>query len=179
MEKKSSLDWLYFGDQNTKNFHFHTILRRKHNQITSLKNEEGDQIFDKRELKSEAVNFFQNMYGEQLNQMMELPPSSFSNLNRSGVLFLNKEVSKEEIKTALFNMVLLKSLGSDGFHALFFQNQWDKIDGAICAWVQKVFTRKAIENKLNNTLIVLTSKVSNPKVSPSSVQLAYVLFFIS
>ncbi|MBA0743457.1 hypothetical protein Gogos_006130 [Gossypium gossypioides] len=58
---------------------------------------------------------------------MELPPGSFLNLDRSDVLFLNKEVSKEEIKTALFDMAPLKSIGSDGFHALFFQNLWDRI----------------------------------------------------
>ncbi|KAG8483541.1 hypothetical protein CXB51_023295 [Gossypium anomalum] len=40
---------------------------------------------------------------------------------------LNRQVSDEEIKGTLFDMAPLKALGSDGFHALFYQFQWDHV----------------------------------------------------
>lgn len=44
----------------------------------------------------------------------------FKNLKR-GNLVLIKPISDEEIKTTLFDMDILKTLGSDGFHALSFK----------------------------------------------------------
>ncbi|KAK5771686.1 hypothetical protein PVK06_047923 [Gossypium arboreum] len=71
-------------------------------------------------------------------------------------------MSNVEIKEALFDMAPLKAPDSDGFHALFFQKQWDTIGGVICEWVRKVFDGNSIDLDLNNTLIVLILKVQNP-----------------
>ncbi|KAK5811355.1 hypothetical protein PVK06_026684 [Gossypium arboreum] len=60
-------------------------------------------------------------------------------------------------------MALLKAPGSDRFHALFFQKQWDNIGSAVCEWVKGVFKGKPIEPKLNNTLIVLIPKLAYPE----------------
>ncbi|KAA3481008.1 reverse transcriptase [Gossypium australe] len=60
-------------------------------------------------------------------------------------------------------MAALKVLGSDGFHALFFQNQWYNIGGVICVWVRKNFEGRTIDSECNNTLIVLVPNVSNPE----------------
>lgn len=47
-------------------------------------------------------------------------------------------MSNEEIKTALFYMAPIKALGSDGYHAVFFQSQRDKIEESVCEWVKEV-----------------------------------------
>ncbi|KAA3476435.1 Retrovirus-related Pol polyprotein LINE-1 [Gossypium australe] len=60
-------------------------------------------------------------------------------------------------------MAHLKALGSDGYHALFFQNQWDTIGGDVCQWVKKIFAGIQIDQELNNTLIVLIPKKENPE----------------
>lgn len=39
---------------------------------------------------------------------------------------LGNNITNEDIKQALFDMAPLKASGSDGYHAYFFQNQWDK-----------------------------------------------------
>ncbi|KAH1038521.1 hypothetical protein J1N35_040264 [Gossypium stocksii] len=72
-----------------------------------------------------------------------------------------KVVSDEEVKKALFDMAPLKALGSDGFHAFFFQNQRDVVGNDICKWVKRIFDRGTINLYLNNTLIVLIPKVHN------------------
>ncbi|MBA0730015.1 hypothetical protein Golax_023015, partial [Gossypium laxum] len=114
-------------------------------------------------LVAEAVKFFQILYGECLGQMPKLLVNSCLRLDQNDILFLGKEVSREEINATLFDMAPLKSSGSDGFHALFFQNQWDLVGDAICDWIQKVFAGNVIDPELNNLLVVLIPKVSNPE----------------
>ncbi|KAA3484640.1 tyrosine decarboxylase 1-like [Gossypium australe] len=51
----------------------------------------------------------------------------------------------------------LKAPGSDGYHALFFQ-----IGGAVCEWVQGIFSSNEIKEDLN-MLIVLIPKKDRPE----------------
>lgn len=74
------------------------------------------------ELKNEALDIFQNLHGEHLINLMDTPPSSFPNLDQSDTLFLEREVSREEIKVSLFDIAPLKERGSDDFQAIFFQS---------------------------------------------------------
>ncbi|KAH1097427.1 hypothetical protein J1N35_014348 [Gossypium stocksii] len=60
-------------------------------------------------------------------------------------------------------MAPLKAPGSDGYHTLFFQNQWDFIGGDVCHWVKGIFAGRQIDQELNNTLIVLIPKKENPE----------------
>ncbi|KAK5775092.1 hypothetical protein PVK06_042959 [Gossypium arboreum] len=114
-------------------------------------------------LKSEAVNFYQKLYGEDLGSVGNLPHSDFRGLNSKYVAFLGHNVSSEEIKVVFFNMAPFKAPGSDGFQAGFFQKQWDIIGEDICVWVKNVFDGGIIVPEFNNTLIVLIPKVQNPE----------------
>ncbi|KAK5835834.1 hypothetical protein PVK06_011546 [Gossypium arboreum] len=59
-------------------------------------------------------------------------------------------------------MAPLKAPGSDGFHAHFFQSQWNVLGKDVCQWVKDVFDGKQIEPNLNNTLIMLIPKKDSP-----------------
>ncbi|KAK5843110.1 hypothetical protein PVK06_005545 [Gossypium arboreum] len=74
-KQKSRCDWLKLGDRNTKFFHSRTINRRKINRITTLRNTNGDWLYDPDEIQQEAVNFFQKLYGENPGRSGEMPPS--------------------------------------------------------------------------------------------------------
>ncbi|KAA3489717.1 LINE-1 reverse transcriptase isogeny [Gossypium australe] len=95
--------------------------------------------------------------------MRRLPPHRFLKLDSTDLNFLSILVTDEEIKTALFDMAPLKAPASDGFHALFFQKQWDIIGTVVGNWVKKVFAGGNIDAKLNNTLIILIPKIQNPE----------------
>lgn len=71
-------------------------------------------------------------------------------------------------------MAPLKALGSDGFHAFFFQSKWDIVGPIISDWVHGIFAGRDIDPELNNTLIVLIPKAENPE---SFAQLASALSF--
>ncbi|KAA3481478.1 Retrovirus-related Pol polyprotein LINE-1 [Gossypium australe] len=159
--QKARCDWLQFGDRNTNFFHSRTIKRRKFNRITSLRIDNGDWCSDQEKLQNKAVEFFERLYGEVPTNLKNLPKNGFPCIEPSKTTFLDATISNEEIKKALFNMAPLKAPGSDGFHALFFQSQWDILGTDVCQWVKSVFEVNPIEPELNNTLIVLIPKKGN------------------
>ncbi|MBA0556602.1 hypothetical protein Golob_026685 [Gossypium lobatum] len=107
-------------DRNTKYFHRRPIQRRKYNSIMTLRNSDGDWIFEPETLKVEAVTFFQKLYSEAPGSMGNLPMSGFPQFEKMDVDFLSRPISDEKIKNALFDMAPLKAPENDGHHALFF-----------------------------------------------------------
>lgn len=95
--------------------------------------------------------------------MYHLSSNLFPRFMDQDIEFLAKVVTDEEIKKALFDMAPLKAPRRNGFHAIFFQSQWDIMGNAVCEWVRRVFAGNNIDSKLNNTLIVLIPKNDSPK----------------
>lgn len=93
-----------------------------------------------------------------------LPTDLFPRFSTQDISFLRRAVTNDEIKKALFDIAHLKVLGSDGFHALFFQSQWDIVGSAVCEWVKGIFARNSIDVELNNTLIVLIPSLTILKI---------------
>ncbi|KAH1131350.1 hypothetical protein J1N35_002728 [Gossypium stocksii] len=133
-KQKSRCDWLKMGDRNTKFFIGRMLYMRKFNRIEALRNANGEWLFEPNEVQAEAIQFFQTLYGEEPDGRSILPPNHFPQLDQVDINFLGKAVSNEEIKSALFNMAPLKAPGSDGYHALFFQNQWSNIGENVRCW---------------------------------------------
>ncbi|KAH1081647.1 hypothetical protein J1N35_021408 [Gossypium stocksii] len=55
-----------------------------------------------------------------------------------------KKVSTDEIKSALFDMGLLKAPDCDGFHTYFFQNQWDMVGDAVVIFSKDIALEQAV-----------------------------------
>ncbi|KAG8501637.1 hypothetical protein CXB51_004070 [Gossypium anomalum] len=161
--QKARCDWLQFGNRNTSFFYNRTMQRRKSNRILALRISNGEWCSDQSILSDEALKFFEKLYGEKPSAKSNPPFNFFSRLKEQDIDFLQKPVLNEEIKKALFNMAPLKAPRSDGFHAHFFQSQWDLVGGAVCEWVQGIFAGNKIEEALNNTLIVLILKMDRPE----------------
>ncbi|KAH1055801.1 hypothetical protein J1N35_033866 [Gossypium stocksii] len=134
--QKARCNWLVFGHRNTRFFHRKALQRRKHNRIVALKNQEDEWIMVR---------------------------SAFPSLDQDEIHLLSSPILDEEIKKALFSMAPLKSPGSDGFYALFYQSQWAHVGPSICRWVKQIFDGESIDLDLNNSLIVLIHKVNHPK----------------
>ncbi|KAH1082723.1 hypothetical protein J1N35_022484 [Gossypium stocksii] len=137
--QKAHYDWLVLGDHNTNSFHTRTLRRCKQNRITTLKNGLDEWIMDDEQLNLEAVKFYSILYGEHLRSRKDFPSSAFLRLNDKNFNFLNRPVPNEEIKITLFDMASLKALRSDGYHALFYQSQWEHVGDSVCTWVKGIF----------------------------------------
>nr|XP_023928564.1 uncharacterized protein LOC112039890 [Quercus suber] len=88
---KSRINWAVQGDRNTSFFHMSTLVRRRRNRITTIKNIAGDWIHEDHAIM------------EHIQKGLAIP------------------VSNDEIKVALWSMIAHKALGPDGLHAGFFQ----------------------------------------------------------
>ncbi|KAG8502883.1 hypothetical protein CXB51_000604 [Gossypium anomalum] len=119
-KQKARCEWLKFSDRNTKFFHTRTLLRRKNNRITAIRNSNGNWIYDPKDIEDEVNKFFQRLYREIPDPMRSLPHCGFLELDPADIYFLERPVTNEEINEAMFDMAPLEALGSDGFHTLFF-----------------------------------------------------------
>lgn len=59
-------------------------------------------------------------------------------------------------------MGAVKGPGSDGFHAIFFQSQWDVIGDSVCGFIKDCFKDPSMIDSVNNTDIILIPKLENP-----------------
>ncbi|MBA0871043.1 hypothetical protein Goshw_020552 [Gossypium schwendimanii] len=98
-------------------------------------------------LQTEVVGF-ERLYGEALKPMRDCLIDIFLWLDSSNIAFLGETIINEDIKRSLFDRAPLKAPRSDGYHALFFQSQWDTISSVIFEWVQGIFVGKPIESEL-------------------------------
>ncbi|MBA0844648.1 hypothetical protein Goarm_000073, partial [Gossypium armourianum] len=104
------------------------------------------------------------LYGEQSGLMSGLPPNAFSCLSDRDLDVLNKEILGKEIKSALFDMAPLKSPTNNGYHALFYQSQWDHVGSSVCKWIKKPINLCSILYKLVMKIIVNRFKMVFSKI---------------
>ncbi|KAL8137631.1 hypothetical protein V2J09_003632 [Rumex salicifolius] len=115
--QKSRESWIELGDRNTKFFHASTVIRRRKNRISALRNAKDEWVEDQGELETMATNFFKQLYS--------LPPAEtdfhplvgggFSNLEQVETNGLDIYPSDEEIWEAVRKMGSYKASEIDGF----------------------------------------------------------------
>lgn len=76
---------------------------------------------------------------------------------------LEVEITVEEIKDTFFIMGALKAPGPNGFHAMFFQSQWEIIGDSVCRFIKECFQDPSRIDAINMTDVALIPKVDNPK----------------
>ncbi|GLT56023.1 hypothetical protein SLA2020_290970 [Shorea laevis] len=163
--QRARVNWINFGDKNTKYFHAVATKRRQNNHIFQLKDDTG-RILDREDTLLDYVHsYFQQAYSSQntpnYNMLTELiQPSISAQMNED----LCKEVSYAKIKTVVFQLGAYKALGTDGFPGCFYQQHWDIIASDVCNAVRHFFNNGYMLKEMNRTQIVLVPKVRNPEV---------------
>ncbi|XP_021810643.1 uncharacterized protein LOC110753955 [Prunus avium] len=129
--QKSRNTWLKERGRNTRFFHLSTVIRRRRNKLEGLNNEAG--------------NWF--------------APHLFSRLADTDLEGLSCEVTDDEVKNSLFAIGGLKTPGSEGFPALFYQKYWGMCYADIIALVKDCFLTASLPENINETLIALVPKI--------------------
>jgi hypothetical protein len=75
---------------------------------------------------------------------------------------LAQDVTREEIKHAMFSLKKNKALGLDGFNAGFFKRMWDIVGENVINVVSSFFQSRRMLKEMNATSISLIPKVANP-----------------
>lgn len=164
MVPKNKAQMVTVWDRNTKFFHTSTLVRRKRNRVEALKDDSSRWVTEEEELKVMASNFFRNLYSiEDLPNIDNYPLRGlFPKLDSVRLSSLEIDFTSEEIKDVIFSMGTLKAPGPDGFHAMFFQSQWNIVGGSICNFIKDCFKNPSRIDDINLTDVILIPKVENP-----------------
>jgi len=115
----SRLNWLTWGDKNSKFFHACTVQRRQRNRICMLKDENQNWIREPEQLKAMTMGFFSQLYQSVGNRdfnpfLMQCPAIVTSQMNDQ----LMSMVTEEEVYQATFQLGASKAPGPDGLNGL-------------------------------------------------------------
>lgn len=162
--QNSREEWIKSGDRNTKFYHAATKVRKATSKIHCLRNDHGDWVDKEDNLASMVQNHFQSMFKDDKSM------PKVSNISNGFPFSANifeysfcREVTKEEIKKALFDMEPFKAPGPDGFHASFYQSTWELVGDDISKMVKVFIESGELQEGMNDTLLTLIPKISNPE----------------
>jgi len=120
---RSRINWLRWGDRNTRFFHATTLQRRQCNHILVLRDDHQQWIRDPGQLQQMTTDYFSLLYTtsgprcyEQiLQQCPQMVTTEMNNM-------LLAQVTMEEVKEATFQLGALKAPGPDGLTGIFYQS---------------------------------------------------------
>ena len=104
------------------------------------------------------LNNFESSNKFAQDKMLETIPSLISAEDNKN---LNKPISMEEVKSALFSMNPDKSPGLDGFQAFFFQKCWDIIGLDLWKAIEATRNGGLLLFEINFTFLTLIPKTKN------------------
>ncbi|GJS81365.1 RNA-directed DNA polymerase, eukaryota [Tanacetum coccineum] len=136
--QKAKIQWAVEGDENS-NF-FHGIVNRE-------------------EFRSHFAYRFQDTSVIRCRLNFRFP----SRLTADQISDLEKPVSSDEIRKAVWSCGENKSLGPDGFTFEFFRKYWDSIGPDMCVAVEWFFRHNSFAKGCNASFITLIPKSQDPK----------------
>jgi hypothetical protein len=159
----AKINWLSHGDRNSKFFHAYANQRRKVNNISQIKGEDGRLWESQEEIEGAFVDYFESLFTtsgvvDYEGCLGALEGRVTETMNES----LTRPFVEEEVRVALFQMAPLKAPSLDRYNAGFFQKHWDIVGPEVCNAVLFSLNNVVIDKALNSTYIALIPKVRNP-----------------
>lgn len=125
--QKSRVNWLKWGDRNSKFSHLTTMIRRAKNKILTIKKPNGDWVKGQGNIQYIAKDFFSSLFetkGPSKDKILEITEKSYLFLSEESKDMLEREFSNDEITKTVFQMGKLKASDPDGFQAGFFFQEY-------------------------------------------------------
>ncbi|GJZ99613.1 putative RNA-directed DNA polymerase, eukaryota, reverse transcriptase zinc-binding domain protein [Tanacetum coccineum] len=159
--QKAHVKWDIEGDENSKFFHG-LINQKRRNQMINGIMVEGNWITNPCLIKDAFLQFYKRKFQAQDSQVM------FSNLPHSHSLncmdreTLERQVTLEEIKEAVWDCGSSKAPGPDGYSFAFVKKYWGTIQKDLYDFVNLFFASCVMPNGANSSFFTLIPKVNNP-----------------
>lgn len=159
--------WERVEDRNTRFFHAKASRRKKSNTITGLFDFGGQWKEEVADVEHIIMEYFGGLFQTSapcaalIDEILKIVQPV---VNPSMNLQVSRSFSPVEVTQALSQMSPLKSLGPDGYPAVFFHKYWHIIGNDISSCVLEFLNNNRLPARLNFTFIVLIPKVSTPKL---------------
>lgn len=162
-KQRSRVNWLHLGDQNTRFFHQTTLQRRQYNKILRLQDDSGNWLETELDISNNVLNYFQHLYTTSGPQLWPEVLDFVDHIVTPEMnLSLQRPISLQEVKSAVFDLGATKAPGPDGFSGTFYQAHWEIVQSIIHLSASQQQSTSEILHQLNQTHIALIPKVKNP-----------------
>lgn len=157
--------WTVKGDRNTNYYHASVKANRAKNRIIKLMDEQGQPQFSEAAKAEVASAYFSKLFqasntGDSDDFFSDFEPKITPTMNE----ILSREVTKEDVRNAVFLIKPSSAQDPDGMTGLFFQRYWDTIGDQVTEEVQKFFVSGVFPSEWNYTHLCLLPKFIDPIV---------------
>nr|GEU43822.1 reverse transcriptase domain-containing protein [Tanacetum cinerariifolium] len=156
LSQKAKVCWSIEGDENSK--YFHGIINSKRSQL-NIRGIllDGDWIVDPNKVKLEFLKHFSNQFLKPLSTGVKIDFQFPTRLRLEQLEELERSISYEEIKKAVWDCGSNKSPGPDGYTFEFFQKYWNVVSQDLVVAVYEFFSSNLISD-------VQSAFISNRKI---------------
>ncbi|GJW06163.1 RNA-directed DNA polymerase, eukaryota [Tanacetum coccineum] len=160
--QKSKVRWAIEGDENTS--FFHGMINKKRSQL-AIRGilVDGLWVSDPQIVKDSFLNHFEGRFRKPSSNGLKINFSFPNRLTQDQVMDMEREVSREEIRSAVWNCGDNKSPGPDGYTFEFFKKYWRFIGSDFCEAVEHFFKFEAFAKGCNSSFITLIPKKMDAK----------------
>ncbi|XP_074305950.1 uncharacterized protein LOC141641178 [Silene latifolia] len=147
LSQKAKVDWLHFGDDNTRFFHSHIRAKQVHNRVLTIQGVDGVQYTDLDKIEDAFLVYYKSLLGSSMPTTPVHSPTV-----RKGKLVTQEHCS----------ILLAEAPGPDGFSSQFFKDSWEIVGEDTIAAIKNFFQTGKLLKQVNTTNITLIPKSSNP-----------------
>ncbi|GJX54000.1 RNA-directed DNA polymerase, eukaryota [Tanacetum coccineum] len=138
ISQKAKIKWAIEGDENVKFFHGILNKKRSQSQIRGVM-ANGVWIDDPVKVKDEFLMHFRSRFDKPLLNRALLDLNFTNSLSNEQKEDLEQDITKEEVKRAVWDCGVDKSPGPDGFSFYFYRHFWSMIEDDVFGAVEYFF----------------------------------------
>ncbi|GKA18960.1 RNA-directed DNA polymerase, eukaryota [Tanacetum coccineum] len=160
--QKAKVRWAIEGDENSK--YFHGIINKKRSNL-AIRGVfvDGTWCTDPILVKKAFKDHYEARFNKPTKARLKLSFSFPNRLSTDQVADLERHVSHDEIRLAVWDCGVNKSPGPDGFTFEFFRKFWKVIGPDFCEAVEHFFKQGSFSKGCNSSFIALIPKVLDAK----------------
>nr|GEV25113.1 RNA-directed DNA polymerase, eukaryota [Tanacetum cinerariifolium] len=160
--QKSKIKWAIEGDENSK--FFHGIINKKHSQL-AIRGvfDNGLWCTDPGKVKEAFFNHFEARFKKPVAHRFMLNFPFNKRLSDMQAADLERNMSRDEIRLAVWNCGENKSPGPDGYTFEFFRKYWNIVGPDFCEAVEYFFETGLFSKGCKSSFVALILKVTDAK----------------
>nr|GEV64153.1 hypothetical protein [Tanacetum cinerariifolium] len=160
--QKSKIKWAIEGDENSKNFH--GLNNKKRSQLAiRVVFVDGIWCTNPNKIKEAFFKHFEARFKNSINHRLKINFLFSKRLSDVQASDLERRVSRDEIRLAVWNCGENKSPGPEGYSFEFFMKYWNLVGSDLCDAVEHFFETESFPNGCNSSFVALISKITDAK----------------